>query len=71
MATPKAMTAPKRRWFRYSLRTLFVVVTVFACLAGLGIREAMRRHDEELDRQEIKQAMKDAWLRNDPGEPDY
>ena len=23
------MTAPRRRWFRFSLRTLFVVVTVF------------------------------------------
>ncbi len=56
--------APKRRW-SYSLRTLFVVVTVFACLAGFGIREALRRHDEELDRQQIKQALKDAWLRND------
>jgi len=26
--------APKRRWFRFSLRTLFVVVTVFACWLG-------------------------------------
>ena len=24
-------TAPKGRWFRFSLRTLFVVVTIFAC----------------------------------------
>jgi hypothetical protein len=28
------MPAPKRRWFRYSLRTLFVVVTLVAVLAG-------------------------------------
>lgn len=27
-------TAPKRRWFKFSLRTLFVVVTVAAGLAG-------------------------------------
>jgi hypothetical protein len=67
--TPKR--TPNRRWFRYSLRTLFVVVTVFACVIGFGIREAVRRHDEDLDRQQIKRAMKDAWLRNDPGEPDY
>jgi len=28
------MTAPKRRWFRFSLRTLFVVVAVLAALAA-------------------------------------
>lgn len=34
--TDNAMTpAPKRRWLRFSLRTLFVVVTVFAMLAGV------------------------------------
>jgi hypothetical protein len=26
------MTAPRRRWFRFSLRTLFVVVTVLAAI---------------------------------------
>ena len=26
--------APKRRWFRFSLRTMFIVVTVFGCLLG-------------------------------------
>jgi hypothetical protein len=25
---------PKRRWFRFNLRTLFVVVTVVGCIAG-------------------------------------
>jgi hypothetical protein len=28
--------APKRRWFQFSLRTMFVVVTVFACWLGWG-----------------------------------
>jgi ABC-type multidrug transport system fused ATPase/permease subunit len=28
------MTAPKRRWFQWSLRTLFVVVTVAALLSA-------------------------------------
>ena len=28
------MTAPKRRWFRFRLRTLFVVVTVLALACG-------------------------------------
>jgi hypothetical protein len=63
--------APKRRWPRFTLRTLFVVVTVIGCIAGLGIREVLRRHEEELDRQEIKQAMKEAWQRNDPNQLDY
>ena len=30
------MTAPRRRWFRFALRTLFVVVTVAARSARLG-----------------------------------
>jgi len=29
-------STPKRRWFRFSLRTLFVVVTVAACYIGWG-----------------------------------
>jgi len=29
--------APKRRWFRFSLRTLFVVVTVIACWLGWSL----------------------------------
>ena len=29
------MTAPKRRWFSFSLRTMFVAVTVAACLLYL------------------------------------
>jgi len=28
------MTAPNRPWFRFSLRTLFIVVTVFCCWLG-------------------------------------
>ena len=28
--------APKRRWFAFSLRTMFVVVTVFGSAAGFG-----------------------------------
>ena len=62
--------APKRRW-TYSLRTLFAVVLLVGTLAGLGIREAMRRHQDQADRQQVKEAIKDAWLRNDSGESDY
>ena len=31
------MTAPKRRWFRWSLRTMFVVVTLFAVWLGYSL----------------------------------
>lgn len=37
--------APKRRWFRFSLRTLFVVVTVLACWLGYAIPWIKSRHD--------------------------
>jgi hypothetical protein len=36
--------APKRRWFSYSLRTLFVVVTVFACWLGYQLNWIRERH---------------------------
>ena len=40
--------APKRRWFRFSLRTLFVVVTVVGLLCWVLIQLAWirDRHDE-------------------------
>ena len=42
------MTAqPRRRWFRFafSLRTLFVVVTIFACWLGYHMNWIRQRHD--------------------------
>ena len=38
------MTAPKRRWFRFSLRTLFVLVTVVGCWLGYSINWIKQRH---------------------------
>jgi hypothetical protein len=41
-------TAPKRRWFRFSLRTLFVVVTVAALFLGwigVSLKQARQRTD--------------------------
>ena len=36
---------PKRRWFRFTLRTLFVVVTVCACWLGWQIHIVHERAD--------------------------
>lgn len=36
--------APKRRWFRFSLRTLFVVMTVFGCWLGSNLHWIQERH---------------------------
>ncbi len=43
---------PNRRWLRFSLRTLFVVVTVLACWLGWQLfvirdRQAVKAHIEE------------------------
>ena len=45
--------APKRRWFAYSLRTLFVVVTVFGCWLGLELKFI---HEREACAVRISQA---------------
>lgn len=39
------MTASKRRWFAYSLRTLFIVVTVFGCWLGYELNWIRQRHE--------------------------
>ncbi len=35
--------APKRRWFRYSLRMLFVAMTVFSAWLALGVHNVRER----------------------------
>ena len=67
---PSITPALKRRW-TFSLRTLFVVALLVGGLAGLGIREAMRRHQNQVDRQRITKELQEAWRRNDPGDSDY
>jgi hypothetical protein len=37
--------APKRHWFRFSLRTLFVVVTVFGCWLGYELNWIRQRRE--------------------------
>jgi hypothetical protein len=38
-----ACTATKRRWFRFSLSTLFVVVTIFGCWLGYQLNWIRQR----------------------------
>jgi hypothetical protein len=46
-----AMTAPRRRWFRFSLRTMLVVVTVFGCWMGYQVNWIRERHAAFRDRR--------------------
>ena len=47
-------TAPVRHWFRFSLRTLFVIVTV-AAIASPGLVEAYREWHRRLQAQTAPQ----------------
>ena len=38
-------TKPKRRWFRFSLRTLFVLVTIACIWLGYSFNWIRQRHD--------------------------
>ena len=40
-----AMTPPRRRWFQFSLATMFVVVTVFAVLLGWELKFIEQRDE--------------------------
>jgi hypothetical protein len=64
---PLSMTSPNRRWFQLRLRTFLVLMVAVGAALGLGVREVLRRREDELDRQQTKQALQDAWLRNDRG----
>src|SRR5256885_1568657 len=48
--------APPRRWFRWSLRTMFVVVTAFGCWLGWQVNWIRQRH-EALKRNEESRAI--------------
>src|SRR5712671_3365606 len=37
-------TPPRRRWFRYSLRTFFVVLTIFGVWLGVQVKWIRDRH---------------------------
>ena len=47
--------APKRRWFRYSLRTLFVVVTLFGCWLGYELNWLRQRRSFIADEVSVRE----------------
>lgn len=51
--------SPKRRWFRYSLRTLLVAVMVFGCWLGYELNWIRQRHSV-LARDDIRSSQR--WL---------
>jgi hypothetical protein len=69
------MTSPKRRWFQWSLRTLFVVVTVFGCWLGWNInilrQRAQMRERIDANRSEanpVRFVSTDEFNKWNPGE---
>ncbi len=53
--------APKSRWFRFSLRTLFVAVTVVGCGLGYGLNWMRQRHDF-LRQRDVSYSNTDIWI---------
>ena len=55
--------APRRRWFAFSLRTMFIVVTLFGCWLGYELHWIRQRHafidDEVLVRE--RHPTHDTW----------
>jgi len=41
----KQTDAPRHRWFRYSLRTFFVVLTIFGVWLGVQVKWIRDRHE--------------------------
>jgi hypothetical protein len=48
------MIAPKRRWFRWSLRTMFVAVTVVACWLGWLVWQVQIVQERKATAQRIR-----------------
>jgi len=46
--------APRRRWFRYSLRTFFVVLTIFCVWLGVQVKWIRDRHDFLLKHEAVR-----------------
>jgi hypothetical protein len=61
--------APKRRWFQFTLRTLFVVVTVLACWLGYAVSWIKQRH--AFLAQPMTKPPPGRWIYNPPSDLDY
>ena len=71
--------APNRRWFQWSLRTLFVVVTVFGCWLGYEMNWIRQRHaalasgkasgDDPFGKPYTAEPPGLLWLFGEPGYP--
>lgn len=55
-----AFLKPKRRWFQYSLRTLFLLVTIFAIWLGFTVHRVNRQRDAVAAIREMG-----GWIRYD------
>jgi hypothetical protein len=56
---------PKRRWFAFSLRTLFVVVTLVACWLGYELNWIRQRRDfaARVETEDAEQLLKQVGAR--------
>jgi hypothetical protein len=53
--------APRRRWFRFSLRTMFVVVTLVGCWLGYELHWLRQRRAFIAHETAIRDAQKEWW----------
>ena len=60
-----ATSAPKRRWFRFSLRGLLVIVTVFGCWLGWQI-SAIHLRRSTAERIEAEGGFVEVWVKPEP-----
>jgi len=73
-------TPPRRRWFRFSLRTFFVVLTIFGVWLGVQVKWIRDRNDVFVDARDANNVFyleddrkqgKTPWCLKLFGEPGY
>jgi hypothetical protein len=55
-------TAPKRRWFRFSLRTLLFGATALGCWLGYEVNWILKRHQFLAEQEAIRRTGDPAWI---------